>query len=94
MTERNVDRAHVALGAPSDADAGDITIAPWPGRPAVGAQPLVIRLDVQRDDPHTAQIGQLLRGLPIHSPARVTRSSNLSRCFTDSLSMTELAVMD
>ena len=50
MAQRNVERANVAVGAPGDADAADITIAPRPGRAAIGAQPLVTRLGVERDD--------------------------------------------
>ena len=55
-------RANVAVGAIGDADAADMSVAPRPGRAAIGAQPLVVRLGVERDDADTAQIGQLCAG--------------------------------
>ena len=58
-------RANAAVVAPGNADAADIPAAPWPGRAAIGAQALVVRLGVERDDANAAQIGQLSRDLPI-----------------------------
>jgi hypothetical protein len=48
-----------------------MTAAPRPARSAVGAQALVVLLGVERDDAHTAQIGQLSRGLPIRGVGKV-----------------------
>ena len=59
MAHRDVDRADLAAFAPGDADAADIAAMPRPGRAAVGAQALVVRLGVDRDDADAAQIGQL-----------------------------------
>ena len=71
MAHRDVDRADLAALAPGDADAADIAVAPRPGRAAIGLQARVVRLGVERDDAHTAQIGQLLRGLPIRGVGKV-----------------------
>ena len=57
-------RADLAVRAPGDADAADVAAAPRPGRAAIGAQALVVRLGVERDDADAAQIGQLGRWLP------------------------------
>ena len=65
MAQREIVAANAAVVAPGDADAADITAAPRPGRTAIGAQALVVRLGVERDDADAAQIGQLLRDLPI-----------------------------
>ena len=43
-------RADLAVLAPGDADAADMSAAPRPGRAAIGAQALVVRLGVERDD--------------------------------------------
>ena len=61
MAQGYVDRMHLAVRAPGEADAGNMTAAPRPARSAVGAQALVVLLGVQRDGAHTAQVGQLSR---------------------------------
>src|SRR4051812_42764753 len=48
-----------------------MAVAPWPGRTAICLQPRITRLGIERDDAHTAQIGQLLRALPIRSAGKV-----------------------
>ena len=58
-----------AVRALGNADAADMSAAPRPGRTAVGAQPLVVRLGVERDDAGATQVGQLGWHLPIHLPA-------------------------
>ena len=46
----------LAVGAIGHADAADVSAAPRPAGAAVGAQALVVRLGVERDDAHTAQV--------------------------------------
>ena len=79
MAHRDVDRADLAALAPGNADAADMPAAPRPGRAAIGAQALVVRLGVERDDADTAQIGQLFGDLPIRASDQSARSRPIRR---------------
>ena len=65
MAQREIDAADLAALAPGDADAADIAVAPRPRRAAIGAQPCVVGLGVERDDADAAQVGQLDRRAPV-----------------------------
>src|SRR6478735_2179388 len=75
MTQREIVTANAAVVTPGDADPADITTAPGPRRTAICAQALVIRLGVERDDAHTAQVGQFSRGFPIRGVGKVCASN-------------------
>ena len=62
MAQGYVDRMHLAVRTPGDADAGNMTAAPRPGRSTIGLQALVFRFGVECDDADTAQVRQLARG--------------------------------
>ena len=65
MAQREIMRADVAVGAVGNADAADVSVAPTASRTAIGAQPLVLRLGVERDDAGAAQVGQFSWTLPL-----------------------------
>ena len=58
MTDREIEPTHLAVSAKSDAYATEVPTAKGPPGTHVSAQPIILRLCVEREDANTAQVGQ------------------------------------
>src|SRR5262249_38058951 len=96
MADREIESANAAAFVVGDTDAADIPTAPGPRRTTVCAYAIIARLNVERDDPGAAQVGQCIErspigrgqsiGAPVHDAPRNAPATRPSTCFNLAIS--------